>query len=109
MTPFEYMPGDPKFSETFNRGMSDHSIIIRKKILDMYQGFEGLGTVVDVGGGTGAMLNMIVAKFPSVKGINFDLPHVIAEAPPYPGKLPRLLAATPAFSGLCQIIVLNMF
>ncbi|KAL0317918.1 UNVERIFIED_CONTAM: Caffeic acid 3-O-methyltransferase 1 [Sesamum angustifolium] len=45
----------------------------------------GLKTVVDVGGGTGATLNMIVSKHPSIKGINFDLPHVIEDAPSYPG------------------------
>jgi len=56
-----------------------------KKILETYKGFEGLETVVDVGGGTGAVLSMIVAKYPSMKGINFDLPHVIEDAPPLPG------------------------
>jgi O-methyltransferase domain len=30
-------------------------------------------------------LNMITSKYPNIKGINFDLPHVIADAPPYPG------------------------
>lgn len=84
-TPFEDMPEDPKFSEVFNRAMSDHSIILMKKIVETYDGFEGLCTLVDVGGGTGATLNMIVAKYPSIKGINFDLPHVIAKAPSYPG------------------------
>ncbi|XP_070677064.1 caffeic acid 3-O-methyltransferase-like [Malus domestica] len=28
---------------------------------------------------------MIVSKYPSIKGINFDLPHVIEDAPQYPG------------------------
>lgn len=58
-----------------------------KKILQIYDGFEGLNTVVDVGGGTGATLNMIISKHPSIKGINFDLPHVIEDAPSYQGLL----------------------
>ncbi|KAL0304501.1 UNVERIFIED_CONTAM: Caffeic acid 3-O-methyltransferase 1 [Sesamum radiatum] len=85
MTAFDYHGTDPRFNKVFNQGMSNHSTIIMKKILEIYNGFEGLKTVVDVGGGTGATLNMIVSKHPSIKGINFDLPHVIEDAPSYPG------------------------
>ncbi|PIM99563.1 Hydroxyindole-O-methyltransferase [Handroanthus impetiginosus] len=85
MTAFDYHGTDPRFNKVFNNGMSNHSTIIMKKILETYDGFEGLKTVVDVGGGTGATLNMIVSKYPSIKGINFDLPHVIEDAPSYPG------------------------
>ncbi|XP_037497528.1 caffeic acid 3-O-methyltransferase 1 [Jatropha curcas] len=28
---------------------------------------------------------MIISKYPSIKGINYDLPHVIQSAPPYTG------------------------
>lgn len=87
MTAFEYHGTDPRFNRVFNRGMSDHSTITMKKILETYKGFEGLNSVVDVGGGTGAVLNMIVSKYPSIRGINFDLPHVIQDAPAYPGNL----------------------
>ncbi|KAL5145757.1 Caffeic acid 3-O-methyltransferase [Glycine soja] len=69
----------------FNKGMADHSTITMKKILETYTGFEGLKSLVDVGGGTGAVVNMIVSKYPTIKGINFDLPHVIGDAPSYPG------------------------
>nr|UQE85538.1 caffeic acid O-methyltransferase [Bacopa monnieri] len=85
MTAFEYHGTDARFNKVFNQGMSNHSTLIMKKILDLYDGFEGLKSVVDVGGGIGATINMIVAKYPSIKGINFDLPHVIEDAPSYPG------------------------
>ena len=65
--------------------MKDHSTIVVKKILEKYNGFEGLGSLVDVGGGTGATINTIVSKYPTIKGINFDLPHVIEDAPSYTG------------------------
>ncbi|KAF3432729.1 hypothetical protein FNV43_RR23831 [Rhamnella rubrinervis] len=45
----------------------------------------GLTSLGDVGGGTGAVINTIVSKYPIIKGINFDLPHVIEDAPSYPG------------------------
>ncbi|KAK9013970.1 hypothetical protein V6N11_005145 [Hibiscus sabdariffa] len=65
--------------------MSEHSTITMKKILETYDGFEGIKTLVDVGGGIGASLHAIVSKYPSIKGINFDLPHVINNALSYPG------------------------
>lgn len=85
MTAFEYHGTDPRFNKVFNKGMSDHSTITMKKILETYTGFQGLKSLVDVGGGTGAVINTIVSKYPTIKGINFDLPHVIEDAPSYPG------------------------
>nr|GEW01685.1 caffeic acid 3-O-methyltransferase [Tanacetum cinerariifolium] len=85
MTAFEYHGKDDRFNKVFNSGMFNHSTMTMKKILDIYDGFNNLTTLVDVGGGTGASLNMIVSKHPSVKGINFDLPHVIQDATSYPG------------------------
>ncbi|KAF9610148.1 hypothetical protein IFM89_020280 [Coptis chinensis] len=83
MTLFDYIGRDPITSKLFNTGMSVHSKLQMKMILQIYKGFEGLKTVVDVGGGTGATINMIVEKHPLVKGINFDLPHAIKDAPAY--------------------------
>ncbi|KAK4745316.1 hypothetical protein SAY87_011628 [Trapa incisa] len=85
MSIFEYQATDPRFNKIFNRAMADNSIFTMKKILDTYKGFEGLNTLVDVAGGSGASLNIIVSKYPSIIGINFDLPHVIQDAPPIPG------------------------
>ncbi|WKA10991.1 hypothetical protein VitviT2T_028529 [Vitis vinifera] len=85
MSMFEYMDKDPTLNKAFNEAMVGRSTIIMKKIVETYQGFEGLASLVDVGGGTGANLNMIISKYPSIKGINFDLPHVVQTAPTYPG------------------------
>ncbi|KAL9253902.1 Caffeic acid 3-O-methyltransferase-like protein [Drosera capensis] len=74
-----------KASEFVKNTMSDHSTLITRKLLDTYTGFEGLTWLVDVGGGSGATLSMIISKHPSIKGINFDLPYAIKEAPDYPG------------------------
>ena len=38
------------------------------------------GTIVDVGGGQGALLAAILARTPDVRGVLFDLPHVVAAA-----------------------------
>nr|GEY49873.1 caffeic acid 3-O-methyltransferase [Tanacetum cinerariifolium] len=86
MSPFEYNRRDERFNKVFNSGMFNHSTIVMKIVLDLYDGFDGLtGTLVDVGGGTGASLKMIISRHTLLKGINFDLPHVIEEAITYPG------------------------
>ncbi|KAK7825876.1 flavone 3'-o-methyltransferase 1 [Quercus suber] len=40
-----------------------------------------LRQLVDVGDGLGVTLNFITSRYPHIKGINFDLPHVIQHAP----------------------------
>lgn len=87
MTNFEYLSTDLRFNSVFNEAMSYHTTLIMNKILRMYKGFEGLKVLVDVGGGIGANLTMIVSKCPQLKGINLDLPHVVAHAPSFPGIL----------------------
>lgn len=82
---FEYPANDHRFNEVFNEGMYNHTTIIMKKILEVYTGFEQLIEIVDVGGGTGATLAKIISKYPHIRGINFDLPHVIKDASPLAG------------------------
>jgi caffeic acid 3-O-methyltransferase len=41
--------------------------------------------LVDVGGGTGSSLALIAAKYPHIRGINYDQPHVVAASPACPG------------------------
>ncbi|KAK4578141.1 hypothetical protein RGQ29_028328 [Quercus rubra] len=82
---FKYPDLDPKFNKVFNAAMFNHTTIVIKKILESYKGFEQLRQLVDVGGGLGVTINLITTRYPNIKGINFDLPHVIQHAPPYPG------------------------
>jgi SAM-dependent methyltransferase len=44
--------------------------------------FSGMTTVVDVGGGRGALLGAILQANPHLRGILFETPHVIATARP---------------------------
>jgi caffeic acid 3-O-methyltransferase len=82
---FEYPGLDPRFNQVFNTAMLNHTTIVMKQILEVYKGFEQLKLLVDVGGGLGVTLNLITSRYSHIKGINFDLPHVIQHAPPYPG------------------------
>jgi hypothetical protein len=42
--------------------------------------FSGISTVVDIGGGNGSQLIELLKAHPSMRGILFDLPHVIERA-----------------------------
>ncbi|XWS57881.1 hypothetical protein CRYUN_Cryun09bG0211300 [Craigia yunnanensis] len=82
---FELLGKDSEMSSTFNTAMSKITTLIMNKILETYKGFETISQVVDVGGGWGTNLKLIVSKYPHIKGINFDQPHVIKDAPDCPG------------------------
>nr|URS65355.1 methyltransferase [Hypericum perforatum subsp. chinense] len=85
MMVYEYLGTDPRFGSVFNNGQGSYSKLLMKKLVQAYKGFHGFKVLVDVGGGAGASIVTIVSENPHIKGINFDLPHVISEAPSYPG------------------------
>jgi hypothetical protein len=43
--------------------------------------FSGLKTIVDVGGATGNLLAAVLDRYPGSRGILYDLPHVVRDAP----------------------------
>lgn len=43
--------------------------------------YKGIETIVDVGGGNGTTLRLLVKACPWIRGIIFDLPHVVSLAP----------------------------
>ncbi|PWA43134.1 caffeic acid 3-O-methyltransferase [Artemisia annua] len=71
----EYPAHDARFNAVFNKAMVNHTTIVMKEILERYHGFKNIKSMVDVGGGLGMTLNMIVLKYPTIKGINFDQPQ----------------------------------
>ncbi|XP_059290010.1 myricetin 3-O-methyltransferase 3-like [Lycium ferocissimum] len=82
---FEYHGKDSRFNVVFNKAMQNHTCIEMNRILECYKGFQGVDEVIDVGGGLGISLASIISKYPNIKGTNFDLPHVIKDAPTYAG------------------------
>jgi len=80
---FDYMGTDERFSKLFNQ--TGFTIAVVKKALEVYKGFEGVNVLVDVGGGVGNTLGVVTSKYPSIKGINFDLTCALAQAPSIPG------------------------
>ncbi|CAL9030611.1 unnamed protein product [Prunus brigantina] len=85
MNVVEYVGKDERFGGVFKDSMKEFNPIFMKKILETYKGFVGLKTLVDVGGGDGTILNMIISMYPAIKGFNYDLPSVVEKSPSYPG------------------------
>ncbi|KAK1437563.1 hypothetical protein QVD17_03357 [Tagetes erecta] len=79
---WEFGAVNPEHSKLFNDGMAcDARVTVSAVLEGCPHVFEGLGTMVDVGGGNGTALRLIVEACPWIKGINFDLPHVVSMAP----------------------------
>ncbi|KAF5205264.1 O-methyltransferase protein [Thalictrum thalictroides] len=79
---WEYASKHPEHSELISDAMACDARVSVPAIIDGCAGlFDGINTVVDVGGADGTALGLLVKAFPSIKGFNFDLPHVISVAP----------------------------
>lgn len=79
--PWTFRAGDPDRSTRFDRAMASISRQVAAAVLAAYD-FGHFGTVVDIGGGSGTLLAAILASHPTMHGILFDLPHVVAGAGP---------------------------
>ncbi|KAI3956684.1 hypothetical protein MKW98_022023 [Papaver atlanticum] len=83
---WEYAASNPQFNDFLNSALQGTiSTVINEMLVAYKDGFNGITTLVDVGGSTGSMIAQIVAAYPHIQGINFDLPHAVAAAPDYPG------------------------
>jgi hypothetical protein len=76
---WDYLAEHPEVSERFDRGMQ---AMTRPELLAVSSSFawEGLSTVVDVGGGNGAFLAGLLRRHRQLQGTLFDLPHVVDRA-----------------------------
>jgi hypothetical protein len=81
MPVFDYLAKNQELSAIFNGAMTAFSAMIAPAVLEAYD-FSGIHTLVDVAGGHGETLTSILRKHPSMRGILFDLDHVIAGAGP---------------------------
>ncbi|XP_031390676.1 trans-resveratrol di-O-methyltransferase-like [Punica granatum] len=77
---FEHMGNGPEQNLLFNNAMASDARLLATEVLgsDCKRAFEGLRSLVDVGGGTGTMAKAIAAEFPDLECTVFDLPHVVA-------------------------------
>lgn len=83
---WKYAQNKPEHSKLLNEAMSCDARIVVSTILETCpEVFEGMGSLVDVGGGDGTALMTLLKARPWIRGINFDLPHVVSVAPHFDG------------------------
>jgi hypothetical protein len=76
---FEYLERNPEARSSFHHNLSRQSELQIPTILEAYD-FSRFERLVDVGGGHGALLSAILAANPSLTGVLYELPEVVAEA-----------------------------
>ncbi|KAH9680554.1 O-methyltransferase ZRP4 [Citrus sinensis] len=83
ITFWEFMNQNPAINQRFNEAMASDSEIMTSFVVksECKQIFEGLGLLVDVGGGDGSFSRIICEAFPGIKCTVLDLPHVVANLP----------------------------
>ncbi|RVW38523.1 hypothetical protein VitviT2T_003179 [Vitis vinifera] len=77
-----YAASHPAHSKLINDAMAcDARMAVSAIVNGCPEVFDGVSTLVDVGGGDGTALRTLIKARPLIRGINFDLPHVVSSAP----------------------------
>jgi len=80
MPVFEYLARHPEDASNFSEAMVGFHGAEPPAVAAAYD-FSGFTTVVDVGGATGNMLAAILSRHVGPRGVLFDRPHVVRDAP----------------------------
>lgn len=76
---WDFAVEEPRRLELFSEAMAADSLIVSEVLINKYKFFfEGLTSLVDVGGGTGELARTIAESFPTIKCSVLDLPEVVA-------------------------------
>lgn len=78
---YEFLLANPEFAALAGKGMACLSGAETDPVLASYD-FSGLGTIVDVGGGSGTLLAGILRQAANSRGILYDVPFATADAGP---------------------------
>jgi hypothetical protein len=97
---WEYRAQRPQESKVFDAAMTSLSRQVADSVLDAYD-FGRFHEVVDVGGGRGAFVAAMLARWPDLRAVVFDQPHVVADAP-------ELIAQT-AVAQRCRVVAGDFF
>ncbi|MGQ0540343.1 MAG: methyltransferase [Blastocatellia bacterium] len=76
---FEWFGEHSEEGEIFNQAMTEISAMAAPVVVAAYD-FTGIDTLADIAGGHGLLLSQILRANPAMKGILFDMDHVIAGA-----------------------------
>ena len=76
---FDFFKQRPEEARIFNDAMTALSMIDSPAVADAYS-FERINTIVDIAGGHGLLLATILKRNPSMRGILYEVPHVLEGA-----------------------------
>lgn len=76
---YEYLVKEPQVGSLFDQTMASEAPFRHRPAVEVYD-FGQFGTVVDVGGGNGALMAEILKMYPQPTGIVFDLPRAAPAA-----------------------------
>jgi hypothetical protein len=76
---WEFFAKDAEAGRLFNAAMTGIIADTAHAVRDAYD-FSSIRTLVDVGGGHGYLLGVVLAATPSLRGVLFDQPHVVGGA-----------------------------
>ena len=79
---FDHLAEQPEKARIFDAAMTGIHGRETGAILDAYD-FSGINVIADIGGGNGSKITAILQKHPEMRGILFDLPHVVERARPH--------------------------
>jgi hypothetical protein len=79
---FDYFRDHPEESAVFNAAMVNLTQAFIPAVLAAYD-FSQTRLLVDVGGGHGSVMGAILQKYSQMRGILFDIDHVVSGAAPY--------------------------
>jgi len=82
---WEHREQHPDDSAAFDRGMTAMTRRVIRSILEAFD-FGRFGTVVDVGGGRGTLLEALLDAYPTMHGVLFDRRHVVSGADGLPAR-----------------------
>jgi len=77
---WEDLAAHPRIGAEFDALMGPAGHGVPDFDIELSDGWDAVRTVVDVGGGTGAMLASLLGRHPDVRGILVDLPGTVARA-----------------------------
>ena len=76
---FEYLTEHPQEGKIFDAAMTGIHGGETQPMIEAYD-FSGFQTVVDIGGGNGSTLAVVLNSHPKLKGVLFDMPQVVERA-----------------------------
>ena len=78
----DWLENNPRAAQVFNEANAVKAAASHRAIVDVYD-FTGISTLIDVGGGIGALMAEILISNPLIKGMVADIPSVVRGARKY--------------------------